>query len=69
VAGAGGIIVDPKGNEENFFLWGLGRATNNQAKSLSLFEGSRVVNDIQHMRLIVTGDSKLVIKSMRKNDD
>jgi len=37
VAGARGVIVDPEGNEENSFVWRLGKTTNNQAKDLVLF--------------------------------
>jgi len=37
VAGAGGIIFDPKGITKNTFEWGLGRALNNQEEALALF--------------------------------
>jgi ribonuclease HI len=56
VARAGGIIVDPKGNEENSFLWGLGRATTNQDEAFALFQGLRIADDRKHRRLTIIGD-------------
>jgi ribonuclease HI len=58
------IIIDLEGKEKNSFVWGLGEAVNNQSKVLALFQGLRIANDKQHKRLIVIGDSKLVIKSI-----
>jgi len=66
VTGEGGIIVDIEGNNENFFEWRLGRATNNQAKALALYQGMRIVDERNQIRLIVIRDLELVINSMSK---
>lgn len=57
MARVGGIIVDLEGNEENVFVWGLGRATNNQYEAHALFKCLSTVDDRQYRRLIVVGDS------------
>jgi ribonuclease HI len=64
MAGVGGIVLDPKGNQENTFEWGLGRASNNQVETLALFQGLRILDESYIKRLIVIGDSTLVIKLM-----
>jgi hypothetical protein len=39
VAGAGGIILYPKGKIKIFFSWGIGTSTNNQTKAYDLLQG------------------------------
>jgi hypothetical protein len=51
--GAGGIIIDPEGNEENSFEWELGKDTINQAKALSLYQGIGIVDERYYRKLIV----------------
>jgi len=34
-----GIVLDPEGNEESNYAWGLGVATNNEAEVLILYQG------------------------------
>ena len=36
VVGAGGILLDPRGQIEKNFAWGLGRKTNNEVESMAL---------------------------------
>jgi hypothetical protein len=43
VAGVGGSFLIPKGNQEITFEWGLGRASNNQAEALALFQGLKLL--------------------------
>ena len=38
-AGAGGILLDPRGNMILTYQWGLGRATNNIAERYDLYLG------------------------------
>jgi ribonuclease HI len=61
-----GIIINPKGNVENIFYWDLGRALNNQAEALAMYQGLRIIDDKVCKKLIIIGDLKLIIKSMLK---
>jgi ribonuclease HI len=67
VAGVEGIILDLEGNHENTFEWGLGRASNNQAKALVLFQGLRIIDENHIKRIIVIGDLILIIKLMLRS--
>jgi ribonuclease HI len=62
VASAGGIVLDPRGNQENTFEWALGRASNNQAETLTLFQGLRIIYESYIKKIIVIGDPALIIK-------
>jgi hypothetical protein len=39
VVGARGIIIDPNGNQETSFTWGIGIVMNNASKMLTLSQG------------------------------
>ena len=43
VAGAGGILLDPGGQIEQTFAWGLGTQTNNEAEWLALLQGLQLL--------------------------
>ena len=45
VAGAGGILVDPGGQVEQRFAWGLGSRTNNEAEWMALLQGLQLIRD------------------------
>ena len=61
VAGAGGILLDPRGHVEQTFAWGLGHRTNNEAEWLALLQGlhSLVSKDLH--KVMIFGDSRHVI--------
>ena len=43
VAGAGGILLDPGGQIEQTFAWGIGHRTNNEAEWLALLQGMEIL--------------------------
>ena len=45
VTGAGGILVDPGGQVEQRFAWGLGSRTNNEAEWMALLQGLQLIRD------------------------
>jgi ribonuclease HI len=66
VAGARRIIFYPKRKEKNVYAWGVGKAYNNQAEALVMFQGIRIIDERQHRSIIVIRDPKLIIRSLRK---
>eukprot|EP00253_Pinus_taeda_P020773 PITA_20773 len=65
-SGAGGIIYLPNGSKESF-RWGLGIKTNIQAEVLSLLKACQLARKRNPKEIAVFGDSKLLIKALRKN--
>ena len=61
VAGAGGILLNPKGYVEQTFAWGLGRRTNNEAEWLALIQGLHLLNTYKLRKVLIFGDSRHVI--------
>jgi hypothetical protein len=62
VAGVGGgIIMDPEENLENSFPWGIGRASNNQAKDYTLYHGILLAKKNNLNTLIIIRDSSIII--------
>jgi ribonuclease HI len=64
--GKGGVIYDPKIIERTSFTWGLDQSTNNQAKVLTLYMGLKLIISDECKEVMVIGDSKLIIKRVRK---
>ena len=64
VAGAGGILVDPGGQVEHRFAWGLGPRTNNEAEWMALLQGLHLIRDKKLQKVMVFGDSRHVIYKM-----
>jgi len=64
VAGAGGILVDPGGQVEHRFAWGLGSRTNNEAEWLALLQGLQLIWTKKLQKVLVFGDSRHVIYKM-----
>lgn len=60
----GGILLDPELNLETSFAWGLGKATNNQAKSYALYQGILLAKEAKMKSLIAKGDSSISINLM-----
>jgi ribonuclease HI len=66
VAGAGGVILFPRGNKVLSFHWSLGIASNNQAEAYALLQGLLLAKKMNIHSLSVIGDSKLIINHARK---
>ena len=66
VAGAGGILLDPRGHVEQTFAWGLGYRTNNEAKWLALLQGMKILASTDLSRTAIFGDSRNVIYKILK---
>jgi ribonuclease HI len=66
MAGAGRIILDPEGKEENSYARGLGKDSDNQDEVLALFQGLRIIDERQYRSIIIIGDSKSIIRSLYK---
>ena len=64
VAGAGGILLDPGGNIEQSFAWGLGNRTNNEAEWLALLQGLQMLRAKYYRKVLIFGDSKHVISKL-----
>ena len=64
VAGAGGILLDPRGHVEQTFAWGLGYRTNNEAEWLYLLQGMKILANKDLSRIGIFGDSRHVIYKM-----
>ena len=61
VAGAGGILLDPRGHVEQTFAWGLGHRTNNEAEWLELLQGIQSLVSKYLHNVMIFGDSQHVI--------
>ena len=64
VAGAGGILLDPRGQVEQTFAWGLGYRTNNEAKWLALLQGIKILANNDLSRIEIFGYSQHVTYKM-----
>ena len=64
VAGAGGILLDPGGQVEQRFAWGLGSRTNNEAEWMALLQGLQLIWDKKLRKVLIFGDSRHVIYKM-----
>ena len=64
MAGARGILLDPGGQIEQTFAWGLGYRTNNEAELLALLQGMKILANTDLSRIAIFGDSRHVIYKM-----
>ena len=64
MAGAGGILLDPGGNIEQSFAWGLGNRTNNEAEWLALLQGLQILQAKNYRKVLIFGDSNYVISKL-----
>ena len=64
MVGAGGILLDPRGQVEQTFAWGLVYRTNNEAEWLSLLQGLKILAIKDLSRIAILGDSRHVIYKM-----
>ncbi|XP_057820830.1 uncharacterized protein LOC131033605 [Cryptomeria japonica] len=65
VATGGGIIRDSFGNPILAYAGNFGSASSNMAEALALFWGLKLALDINAKRLIIEGDSKLIIEATK----
>ena len=61
VAGAGGILLDPGGQVEQSFAWGLGTRSNNEAEWMALLQGLQLLHAKKIRKVLIFGDSRHVI--------
>ena len=61
LARCGGVITEANGNVISRYAWGLGNDTNNKAEFCGLFQGLRIARDKGITKLLVFGDSRLLI--------
>lgn len=66
-AGAGGIILNPDGKKNHSFAWGLGHSTSTKAEALALFQGLKMLKDLNISEANVFGDSQIIIKAIVSN--
>ena len=64
MAGAGGILLDPRGHVEQTFAWGLGYRTNNEDEWLDLLQGMKILVNKNLSRIAIFRDSRHVIYKM-----
>ena len=60
-AGAGGILLNPRGHVELTFTWGLGIRTNNEAEWLALIQSLHILKVKKIRKALIIGDSRHVI--------
>jgi ribonuclease HI len=63
-AGGGGVLYNPEGNLILSFAWGLGLLSNNSAEYLALWQGLNQARTLRIPKLVVFGDSRIVIQSL-----
>ena len=68
-AGAGVVLVSPKGGKFQYVVHFHFSASNNVAEYEALISGLRIAINIGATRLYVYGDSKLVIDQVMKNSN
>ena len=59
-----GFLLDPRGQMEKTFAWGLGHKTNNEAEWMAPFQGLDLIDVRAIPRLLIFGDSCHVILKM-----
>jgi ribonuclease HI len=68
-AGAGVLFISPKGKQLKYVLQILWQATNNKAEYEALIHRLRIVTSLGIKRLLVYGDSTMVINQVNKDWD
>jgi len=68
-AGAGVLFISPEGRQLKYVLQILWQATNNEAEYEALIHGLRVASSLRIKRLLVYGDSAIVINQVNKDWD
>ena len=68
-AGAGVLLISPNGKQLKYVLQILWQATNNEAEYEALIHGLRVTITLRIKRLLVYGDSAVVINQVNKDWD
>jgi hypothetical protein len=68
-AGAGVLFISPEGKQLKYVLQILWQATNNEAEYEALIHGLRIVTSLGIKRLLVYGDSAVVINKVNKDWD
>ena len=68
-AGAGVLLISPDGKQLKYVLQILWQATNNEAEYEALIHGLRVAITLGIKRLLVYGDSAVVINQVNKDWD
>ena len=59
-----GILLDPGGQIEQTFAWGLGHRTNNEAEWMAFLQGMEILANTDLSRIAIFGDSRHVIYKM-----
>ena len=62
----GGIFFTPYGKIETYLSWGLGTESNNIIEALALWQGLVIAKNKRINKLIVLGDSRIVIQEIVK---
>jgi len=65
--GAGVLFISPKGEQLKYILQVLWKVSNNKAEYEALLYGLRLAISLGIKRLLVYGDSKLVVQQIKKN--
>src|SRR5579859_5245620 len=67
--GAGVLLISPKGEQLKYVLQILWKASNNEAEYKALLHGLRLTVSLGIKRLLVFGDSSIVINQVNKELD
>lgn len=63
-AGAGGILLKPRGDNPITYGWGLGETSNNKAEAYGLLIGTKILKEKEIKDPIIMGDSTIIIEAM-----
>jgi ribonuclease HI len=66
VAGAGGSLLDHRGNILASCTWGLGRVSNNVVEAYALYEGVCIAKVRNVSKIVVFGYSMMVVQTIIK---
>jgi ribonuclease HI len=67
--GAGVLFISPEGKQLKYVFQIIWQATNNEAKYEALIHGLRITTSLRIKRLLVYGDSAVVINQVNKDWD
>ena len=68
-AGAGVLLISPKGKQHKYVLQILWQAINNEAEYEAFIHGMKVVRMLGIKRLLIYGDSTVIINQVNKDWD
>lgn len=67
--GKGVDIIDVGGKQEYKYVWGTCTMTNNEAESLAIFQGLKLLSQCMENKIPIIGDSSLIVNTPSNKED